>query len=412
MEALPCVLSENVAMTLSNRSSDLTAILAYALDDVPYYRGKHAIYGAASDLAELPILERSDIRANLLELTPDSCARHRGAMMLDGRLETAHTSGSTGDRLMVVADMTLARVPPEFQTVWGLPGLSPTPVTAVLTSPICTSKLCGSRDGRATFGGAVTFLPTTDNPFDLPIERIQAALHAIQPEFLLAHPTYLHCLLRGLKEPPSRSVRAVLLSYQLAGAQQRQVFSEAFAAPVFDLYAATELAGAQIGVQCRRGHLHVREDHVIVEILAAPGEIGELLVTTAAARTMVLVRYRTGDLARFTAARCDCELGDWQTFELHGRAAEALDLDDGHRLTTRATDARIAAVAGCSLYQIVQRRSGSTLAAVVPDPVTPLDEGALRAALDLPALTIKQVPRFATSWSMKYPLTRKEVRRT
>ena len=58
--------------------------------------------------------------------------------------------------------------------------------------------------------------------------------------------------------------------------------------------------------------MHLRENHVIAEIVDAqgrpllPGETGELVITTIGMEAMPLIRYRTGDYTRVIPGRCPC----------------------------------------------------------------------------------------------------------
>jgi len=62
----------------------------------------------------------------------------------------------------------------------------------------------------------------------------------------------------------------------------------------------------------RRG-LHVNEDHFIAEVIdptsfepVAPGDEGELILTTISKEGFPLVRYRTGDITSLNPAPCGC----------------------------------------------------------------------------------------------------------
>ena len=58
--------------------------------------------------------------------------------------------------------------------------------------------------------------------------------------------------------------------------------------------------------------MHLRENHVIAEIIdqagriLPPGEMGELVITTIGMEAMPLIRYRTGDYTRILPAPCPC----------------------------------------------------------------------------------------------------------
>ena len=81
---------------------------------------------------------------------------------------------------------------------------------------------------------------------------------------------------------------------------------------LFPHYGSREMAlGGAITCQAHAG-MHLRENHVIAEIVAPDGtplpegEWGELVITTIGMEAMPLIRYRTGDRARFLPGICPC----------------------------------------------------------------------------------------------------------
>ena len=81
---------------------------------------------------------------------------------------------------------------------------------------------------------------------------------------------------------------------------------------LFPHYGSREMAlGGAICCQAHAG-MHLRENHVIAEIVDAdgrplpPGETGELVITTIGMEAMPLIRYRTGDYTRVIPGRCPC----------------------------------------------------------------------------------------------------------
>ena len=58
--------------------------------------------------------------------------------------------------------------------------------------------------------------------------------------------------------------------------------------------------------------MHLRENHIIAEIVAQDGhvlpagEFGELVITTIGMEAMPLIRYRTGDFTRILPDACPC----------------------------------------------------------------------------------------------------------
>jgi phenylacetate-CoA ligase len=78
-----------------------------------------------------------------------------------------------------------------------------------------------------------------------------------------------------------------------------------------DNYGLSEVGGPGLAGECaERKGLHVAEDHFLVEVIhpetlapVAPGEVGELVVTTLTREALPVVRFRTRDLASIDPRR-------------------------------------------------------------------------------------------------------------
>lgn len=83
---------------------------------------------------------------------------------------------------------------------------------------------------------------------------------------------------------------------------------------LFDIVGMTELYGPGTGIDCPRHEgIHYWADYYILEVLdpdtlkpVAPGEIGEMVVTTLKKEAVPLIRYRTRDLTRLIEHSCSC----------------------------------------------------------------------------------------------------------
>ena len=83
---------------------------------------------------------------------------------------------------------------------------------------------------------------------------------------------------------------------------------------LFDIPGLTELYGPGTGLDCRfHKGIHFWADYYILEILnpetlepVAPGEVGEMVVTTLRKEGAPLVRYRTRDLTKLITEKCPC----------------------------------------------------------------------------------------------------------
>jgi phenylacetate-CoA ligase len=81
-----------------------------------------------------------------------------------------------------------------------------------------------------------------------------------------------------------------------------------------DTYGPTEVLGPGVAGECHLHQgLHLNEDHFIVEVIdlqsavpVAPGEEGELVLTTITKEGFPLIRYRTGDITRLYTDACPC----------------------------------------------------------------------------------------------------------
>lgn len=82
----------------------------------------------------------------------------------------------------------------------------------------------------------------------------------------------------------------------------------------FDIPGLTELYGPGTGLECRKHEgIHYWADYYILEILhpqtlepVAPGETGEMVVTTLRKEASPLIRYRTRDLTHLKPDPCSC----------------------------------------------------------------------------------------------------------
>lgn len=109
------------------------------------------------------------------------------------------------------------------------------------------------------------------------------------------------------------------LKYGILGSEgctpeMRSRIEETLGIEVSDNYGMTELTGPGVSGECRRRNgLHFCEDAFLPEIIdsatgevKAPGETGELVVTTLIREGMPVLRYRTKDITRLNYEPCEC----------------------------------------------------------------------------------------------------------
>lgn len=100
---------------------------------------------------------------------------------------------------------------------------------------------------------------------------------------------------------------------------------------LFSTYASTEMATAFTECEFHQGN-HVLSDLIYTEILdgngneVAPGEVGELVVTTLGVKTMPLLRFATGDMLTYTNETCKCGRNTKRLGPVIGRKQQKLKL--------------------------------------------------------------------------------------
>lgn len=107
------------------RKNNLAELLQFVQAKVSRYR-EHAKTESLA-LTELPLLRRADVRRHFDRLVADGVDVQRA--LSDGVIQLFTTSGTTGERLQVLSDLTMASVPDEYEAAWKLQ--SPTTTTSI-----------------------------------------------------------------------------------------------------------------------------------------------------------------------------------------------------------------------------------------------------------------------------------------
>ncbi|MGC9952285.1 MAG: hypothetical protein ABSF64_38575 [Bryobacteraceae bacterium] len=160
-------------------------------------------------------------------------------------------------------------------------------------------------------------------PGNLP--HYAAALERFQPVYLSGYPSSMYVLADYYRQSgrPAPRLRAALTSAETLLEHQRVAIQETFATRVFDQYGQAEMQS--FWYECEHGRMHAHPLAGVTEILradgapAAPGEMGEVVLTGLANYAMPLIRYRVGDTARFATESCPCGRGMPVIEEIGGR---------------------------------------------------------------------------------------------
>lgn len=132
-------------------------------------------------------------------------------------------------------------------------------------------------------------------------------------------PSYAHRLAaafaeQGLDPREDASLKIAIIGAEPHSEQTRRRIEELFGVKAYNNYGLSELNGPGVAFECaEQNGLHLWEDAFLLEVLdpltlepVAPGQVGELVLTTLERRAMPLIRYRTRDLAALLPGDCPC----------------------------------------------------------------------------------------------------------
>ncbi|MBU0675505.1 MAG: phenylacetate--CoA ligase [Proteobacteria bacterium] len=135
---------------------------------------------------------------------------------------------------------------------------------------------------------------------------------------LVCTPSYA-LLLADIMEEKGIDINALSLKYGLFGGEpwseaMRNEIQNKLNIIATDNYGLSEVMGPGVAGECQeRNGLHINEDHFLVEVInpdtlepVAPGEIGEIVITTLTKEAFPVIRYRTRDLSRLLSESCPC----------------------------------------------------------------------------------------------------------
>ncbi len=343
--------------------------LVYARDHSEFHRRRFAdagfnpeSYREPGDLARLPLLTKSDVRANLETLISDET----GSL----RVTWTHTSGTTGQGLRFPESIESFQreyafrvqsyewAGAEFRARWAFCAGHPVARTDADRPPFWVRDLANNWMLMSSYHLAEAHLPAY-------IE----ALRRFDPQLLSGYPSSLF-LLAVANRAAGSPVRpaSVVTSSETLFESQRVVMEESFGCRVYSFYGNAERAGALS--QCPEGHFHVRSEHSLVEVLddegkpVGPGGEGRLVATAFGNRATPLVRYVVGDVIVLSEREsCPCGRGGVLVDRVLGRMEDYV-VTPGGRIVGRL-DHLFKDSVNVRLAQVVQDRVDEVVIRVV-----------------------------------------------
>ncbi len=155
------------------------------------------------------------------------------------------------------------------------------------------------------------------------------ALH-ILPNYAMHVANY--CIENGINPARDLAIKYMFVGGEPHSADFDRRIEEVFSCKVSNCYGLSEMCGPGVAMECiAQNGLHVREDHYVIEVLnpqtlepVAPGEHGELVLTSLRREAMPLLRYRTGDVTCIIPEDCPCGSRHVKMQRVHGRTDDML----------------------------------------------------------------------------------------
>jgi phenylacetate-CoA ligase len=301
---------------------------------VPYYRDLFARLGfdpaavaSVADLAALPLLTKSEIRAH----TQDMKATGHGS------LSRYNTGGSSGEPLVFFIGK--ARKSHDVAAKWRATRWWDVDIgdteAVIWGSPIEH----GAQDRMRLWRDRL-FRSTLLPAFEMSESRVDGFIAWIRqhrPTMLFGYPSALSFIARQAARKGVRlddlGIRVAFVTSERLYDDQRQAIARIFGCRVANGYGGRD-AGF-IAHECPGGGLHISAEDIVVEIIdpegrpLPAGQAGEIVVTHLATGDFPFVRYRTGDVAALDDRPCSCGRGLPMLRDLQGRTTDFVVAADG-----------------------------------------------------------------------------------
>ncbi|SHG61166.1 phenylacetate--CoA ligase family protein [Massilia sp. CF038] len=355
--------------------------ITYAFEHTVFFR-KHM---EASGIAVDEIRSLDDFR----RIPPTSKPHYRrnfpaGVLARGYTLNSPHvmrfqSSGTSGERLnSAILSFDLSRrqatalgVNRRFDTLWR-PGSRPK--TCRFAPPNCSDVECAtgfSTMEERTLPDGTLVLAVAHDVLATPEWQVIKALDEIaahEPDLLVVDPTHFAFLIRraqqlGRRIASPRKLHLVSGYTLMTRVARRQI--EAFLGadfPIGDMIGMSEIG--YLGFECHHGQRHINDVDFHVEFIdaagdpVAPGQAGQLIVTTIDDALVPRIRYATGDMFTPLPGKCSCG-SDLPLVRIEGRATHLIELADGRIVTPGAVDAAVGDAPGIDVWKLEQDKSGA-----------------------------------------------------
>jgi len=342
----------------------LKKLLNHAWEHCPYYRGtwtKEGIHPedvrSFTEFSKLPILEKRHIQDNQDGL------RSRAFPLSD--LVSNLTGGSTGEPLRFYMDKqrVCSRAASTIRhDRWAGKDVG------VMGASIWGHPRDLARGGRAwwnAFKDRFIYRTVNLDASRLDEAYVKAFIEACRrdrPKVFVAYANAVHLLARMLRDMGvsdfPRPISIITTAEHLEPSR-RALIEEVFSCPVFNRYGCRETS--VIASECdRHDGMHVNAEAIFLEVItpegpAAPGHVGEILITDLLNLGFPLIRYRIKDLGALSPDHCSCGRGLPLMHLEGGRVTDFLVTPSGRAVSGAALTIMLTAkVPGVRRMQLAQ----------------------------------------------------------
>jgi phenylacetate-CoA ligase len=316
----------------------LKRLLLHAYQHVPYYRGILSQAGVAKpnrdiDLRlydQIPLLGKGLVRDRFEELKSDDLPRRKWYYNSSG--------GSTGEPVTLIQDTAYnswTKASKMLFDRWSGYRLSDKKVRlwGSVRDLFNQSEQLKTRFMRWMKNDLwLNVFRMTPNEMRSHIEEI----NAFKPVQILAYAESIYELSRFIERENLQvhSPRAVMTSAGTLFPHMRKTIERVYKAPVFNRYGCREVG--DIASECSlHSGLHIASPIYYLEVIkpdgtpAAPGQAGEIIITSLTNFAMPMIRYRIGDMGVRSESLCPCGRSWPLLKEITGRTTDVFVRQDG-----------------------------------------------------------------------------------
>jgi len=347
---------------VSHQDARVRDLVSFAAKNSSYYRALFSELGInpsdireASDLANLPLLEKDTVREESQRLLTREKPRF-------GWLH-GHTSGTTGSPLGLWYDRD----------------------TCIATNAVdLQQKEWGGRSRDSWIGmflgRLVVPMSQKKPPFwrrNLPQHQVWFSSFHLDDRFLISYIDYLRRSgIRFLEGYPSTlfilaqhlarrgekiAMKAVFTSSETLHPIQKALIEERFECSIYDFYGHAERT--IFGIECEQhGGKHIAEDFGFVEVVNAAGELvpdgewGYLVGTSLHNRAMPMIRYRTSDVSRILVEPCSCGRTSRRMADVATKAEDLIVTPSGRMISPSSLTHPFKPFSTLKKSQVIQER--------------------------------------------------------